>query len=157
MLSTPAIERQSETLSLHPKLWAASVTGTPTSSLSYLPQTQVHCFSFFVLALFIYLFLITCICAPDCSVWAAGSISSGSSSCGAWIHHPTAGVQPAERRGRPACIVRPILHPHPGLSQCREVGAQHQAVWFYLFYPFSAELNARKKKKQVHTHIFLSL
>lgn len=54
MLSTPAIERQSETLSLHPKLWAASVTGMPTSSLSYLPQTQVHCFS--VLSLH-YLFL----------------------------------------------------------------------------------------------------
>lgn len=48
--SITAIDRRPETLSPHPKLWAASVTGTLTGSLSHLPQTQVNCFSFSVLA-----------------------------------------------------------------------------------------------------------
>ena len=69
----------------------------------------------------------------------AGSCSSRDSLCWARLHHPAAGVQPAECRGRPPGLAWSVLYSHPGLSQRKEVSATDAEALSYK--PSYSEIN----------------
>lgn len=134
-----------ESLSTRHKQWAASVSeGSTVRAVTYPPS-----YLFITKVMGVFLLLTSpCLHLRRClhtlytwiqytlcvfllsasSAWAreiAGSCSSNSAVCGERLCLLTASLQPAERRGGPGGPVWSVLHPHPGLSQHKEVGAAH--------------------------------